>query len=76
MSSEDHFEMVLLDITDAGDRTGSRSARRCVSKVLVPMIMLSARGQEKDKVKALEVGADDDITKPFGSIDELLARLS
>jgi two-component system KDP operon response regulator KdpE len=40
----------------------------------VPIIMLSARGQEKDKVKALDLGADDYLTKPFG-IEELLARV-
>jgi two-component system KDP operon response regulator KdpE len=40
----------------------------------LPVIVLSARGQEADKVKALDLGADDYLTKPFG-IEELLARL-
>jgi two-component system KDP operon response regulator KdpE len=40
----------------------------------VPIIVLSARGQESDKVTALDAGADDYLTKPF-SVDELLARL-
>jgi len=40
----------------------------------LPVIVLSARGQEADKVTALDLGADDYLTKPFG-IDELLARL-
>lgn len=40
----------------------------------LPVIVLSARGQENDKVTALDLGADDYLTKPFG-IDELLARL-
>ena len=40
----------------------------------LPIIVLSARGREADKVAALDLGADDYITKPFG-IDELLARL-
>ena len=40
----------------------------------LPVIVLSARGQERDKVAALDLGADDYLTKPFG-IDELLARL-
>ena len=40
----------------------------------VPIIMLSARGDERDKVKCLDLGADDYITKPFGK-DELLARV-
>jgi two-component system KDP operon response regulator KdpE len=40
----------------------------------VPIIVLSARGQERDKVRALDLGADDYLTKPFG-IAELLARI-
>ncbi len=41
----------------------------------LPVIVLSARGQEQDKVTALELGADDYLTKPFGAA-ELLARIS
>jgi two-component system KDP operon response regulator KdpE len=40
----------------------------------VPIVVLSARGQEKDKVTALDAGADDYLTKPFG-VEELLARI-
>ena len=40
----------------------------------VPIVVVSARGQEKDKVAALDVGADDYLTKPF-SVGELLARI-
>jgi two-component system, OmpR family, KDP operon response regulator KdpE len=40
----------------------------------IPIIVLSARGQEADKVRALDIGADDYLTKPFG-LDELLARV-
>jgi two-component system KDP operon response regulator KdpE len=40
----------------------------------VPIVVLSARGQEKDKVAALDAGADDYLTKPFG-VEELLARI-
>jgi len=40
----------------------------------IPIIILSAKGEEKVKVEALDVGADDYVTKPFG-IDELLARM-
>lgn len=40
----------------------------------IPIIVLSARGQEQDKVQALDLGADDYLTKPFG-MEELLARL-
>lgn len=39
-----------------------------------PIIIVSARGEESDKINALDVGADDYVTKPF-SIDELLARI-
>ena len=42
--------------------------------VLTPIIMLTARGQEPDKVAGLELGADDYVTKPFG-IRELMARI-
>jgi two-component system, OmpR family, KDP operon response regulator KdpE len=45
---------------------------RAISKV--PIIILSAKGEEKVKVEALDLGADDFVTKPFG-IDELLARM-
>jgi len=45
---------------------------RAISQV--PIIVLSAKGEERTKVEALDIGADDYITKPFG-IDELLARV-
>jgi two-component system KDP operon response regulator KdpE len=72
-SSEDVFDMVLLDITMPGP-DGFAVCQELRRTSAVPIIMLSARGQEKDKVKALDLGADDYITKPFG-IDELLARV-
>ena len=40
----------------------------------VPILVLSARGQEQDKIAALDAGADDYLTKPFG-VGELLARM-
>jgi two-component system KDP operon response regulator KdpE len=40
----------------------------------VPVLVLSAHGEERTKVRALDLGADDDLTKPFG-MDELLARV-
>ena len=45
---------------------------RAISQV--PIVVLSAKGEEKTKVEALDIGADDFVTKPFG-IDELLARV-
>ena len=72
-ATEDVFDLVLLDITMPGpDGFAVCQALRQDSNV--PIIMLSARGQEKDKVRALDLGADDYITKPFG-IEELLARV-
>jgi two-component system KDP operon response regulator KdpE len=53
---------------------GFQVARAIRQRSAVPIIMLSARGQERDKVKALDLGADDYLTKPFG-IEELLARI-
>jgi two-component system phosphate regulon response regulator PhoB len=52
-----------------------RRLRRLVSTANVPIIMLTARGEESDRVRGLETGADDYLTKPF-SPRELLARLS
>src|SRR6185437_15894438 len=72
-AAEDHFELVLLDITMPGP-DGFAVCQALRQQSAVPIIMLSARGQEKDKVKALDLGADDYLTKPFG-IDELLARV-
>jgi len=40
----------------------------------VPIILVTARGQDQDKVRSLDLGADDYLTKPF-SVDELLARV-
>src|SRR5262249_36957366 len=74
IAREAAFDLVILDIMmpgldglrtlkalrDAGDRT--------------PILMLTARGAEEDKVRGLKLGADDYVTKPFGVL-ELLARI-
>jgi len=73
LADEDVFDLVLLDITMPGP-DGFQVAQALRQRSAVPIIMLSARGQEKDKVRALDLGADDYLTKPFG-IDELLARV-
>lgn len=66
-------EVVLLDIA-LPDTDGFQVLRRIRQISDVPVLMISARGEEVDKVKGLELGADDYITKPFGSM-ELAARI-
>lgn len=65
-----------LVITDLGMPTmdGLELCRRLRAASEVPIIVLSAKGEEKTKIEALDMGADDFVTKPFG-IDELLARV-
>ena len=64
---------MLLDL-GLPDIDGLEVTRRLREWTSVPIIVLSARGQERDKVEALDAGADDYLTKPFG-IGELLARM-
>ncbi len=66
-------DLVLLDL-GLPDLDGLEVTRRLREWSAVPIVVVSARGQEKDKVQALDAGADDYLTKPFG-IDELLARM-
>lgn len=66
-------DLVLLDIM-MPKMDGFTVCRRLREWSPVPIIMLSARGDEKDKVQSLDLGADDYITKPFGTT-ELLARV-
>ncbi|MGG5170892.1 response regulator [Pseudarthrobacter sp. J1738] len=65
--------MVVLDL-GLPDMDGIEVIRRLRSWSQVPILVLSARHGSEDKVEALDAGADDYITKPFG-LDELLARL-
>ena len=65
--------LVVLDIM-MPKMDGFEVCRRLREWSQIPIIMLSARGDEKDKVKCLDLGADDYITKPFGA-SELLARV-
>jgi two-component system, OmpR family, KDP operon response regulator KdpE len=64
---------VILDLV-LPDRSGTEVCRELRSWTDVPILVLSAVGDEQEKVAALDAGADDYITKPFG-VDELLARL-
>ncbi len=66
-------EVVLLDL-GLPDLEGIEVIRRLREWSSMPIIILSARGQERDKVANLDAGADDYLTKPF-SIAELLARI-
>lgn len=66
-------ELVLLDL-GLPDMDGLDVVRRIRSWSSLPIIVLTARGRERDKVQALDAGADDYVTKPF-SMPELLARM-
>ena len=66
-------DLVILDITMPGP-DGFEVCRAIRRRSDVPIVMLSARGQERDIVQALDMGADDYLTKPFG-VEEMLARV-
>lgn len=72
-ATEHNPDIVLLDL-GLPDGDGLDVTSRLREWTGVPIIVLSARGQERDKVQALDVGADDYLTKPFGT-SELLARI-
>src|SRR4030065_1554540 len=69
----DFVDLIILDLM-MPKVDGVEVVRRIREWSDVPIIILSARGDEHDKVKCLELGADDYLTKPFG-IAELLARI-
>jgi two-component system KDP operon response regulator KdpE len=66
-------DIVILDL-GLPDMDGLDVIRRLREWTAVPIIVLSARGQERDKIAALDAGADDYVSKPFG-VGELLARM-
>jgi two-component system KDP operon response regulator KdpE len=66
-------DVVIVDL-GLPDMDGVEVIRRVREWSAVPVIVLSARGQERDKVAALDAGADDYVSKPFG-VDELMARI-
>src|SRR5213593_4005674 len=66
-------ELVITDLY-MPHMDGVELCRRIRAMSSVPIIVLSVKGEEKTKVEALDSGADDYVTKPFG-IDELLARV-
>jgi len=69
----DQPDLIVLDL-GLPDIDGLDVCRRVRERWDIPILVLSARGAEKDKVTALDEGADDYVTKPFGP-DELLARV-
>jgi two-component system KDP operon response regulator KdpE len=73
MAANRHPDVILLDL-GLPDLDGLDVTRRLREWSTTPIIVLSARGQERDKVAALDAGADDYLTKPFG-LPELLARI-
>jgi two-component system, OmpR family, KDP operon response regulator KdpE len=66
-------DLIVLDL-GLPDLEGTEVCRRIRAKSQVPIIVLSARNAEADKVNGLDLGADDYVTKPFGP-EELLARI-
>ena len=66
-------DLVVLDL-GLPDRDGLEVLRELREWSAVPVVVLSARQQERDKVSALDLGADDYVSKPFGT-EELVARL-
>jgi two-component system, OmpR family, response regulator len=71
--SEERFDLVVLDIM-LPKLDGIEVCRRLRTRSQVPIIMLTAKGDEADKVAGLEMGADDYITKPF-SVTEFRSRV-
>jgi len=69
----EYIDLVILDVM-MPNMDGLETIRRIREKSTVPVIVLSALGEEQDKVRALNLGADDYLSKPFG-VKELLARV-
>jgi two-component system KDP operon response regulator KdpE len=69
----EHVDLILLDLNMPG-RSGLETCREIRGTSDIPIIMLTVRNSERDKVQALDAGADDYVVKPFGS-EELMARI-
>jgi two-component system response regulator RegX3 len=70
---EDNFDLVILDLMLPG-LTGTEVCRRLRAESAIPIVMLTAKGAELDRVLGLEIGADDYVTKPFSMV-ELIGRV-
>src|SRR5205823_109562 len=66
-------DLVITDLS-MPNMDGLELCRRLRAKSQVPIVVLSVKGEERTKVRALDAGADDYVTKPFG-MNELLARV-
>ncbi|HTW23407.1 MAG TPA: response regulator transcription factor, partial [Candidatus Baltobacteraceae bacterium] len=66
-------DLILLDVNMPG-RSGLETCSEIRSTSDIPIIMLTVRNSERDKVQALDAGADDYVVKPFG-VEELMARI-
>ncbi|HEX5214843.1 MAG TPA: response regulator transcription factor [Vicinamibacterales bacterium] len=73
LAAENTPDLIVLDL-GLPDMDGAEVCRRIRAESTAPIIILSARASEAEKVRALDLGADDYVTKPFGP-DELLARI-
>jgi two-component system KDP operon response regulator KdpE len=73
LATSHHPDLILLDL-GLPDGDGIQLTQQLREWSQVPIIVISARGQEDDKVTALDAGAGDYLTKPFG-VNELLARM-
>jgi len=73
VATSGNSDIILLDL-GLPDIDGVEVIKKIRSWSVIPIIVISARSDDKDKIQALDAGADDYITKPF-SVEELLARL-
>jgi two-component system, OmpR family, KDP operon response regulator KdpE len=73
LTAAEHPDIIFLDL-GLPDMDGIEVTRRIREWSQIPIIILSVRDQEKDKIQALDAGADDYLTKPFG-MGELMARM-
>ena len=69
-----HFDLILLDLMVPKISGEQLCTKWRQGGLTTPIIMLTAKGQEKEKISGLNLGADDYVTKPF-SLEELLARI-
>ena len=73
LARQETLDLIILDLMMPG-LSGSEACMKIREFSDVPIIMLTARSEDADKIRALDAGADDYLTKPF-SVEELLARI-